>query len=185
MTAMGNRVRLWALEQDTNNVGNECGCQRGWVHPDTCHEASFSGVQSPRAEPPLVGAAPSDHLPLVLQVLGMCGSQRATPRGAMGVAKCPRQPLEKVARGAHCPQLIGRGHYRDDSQAQLVNWGGGTAWALLWVRMLPCAGCGALEEPRYPLGFFPMPPSSTLHPGSAWGLHSRLPQQVAWLGLWL
>ena len=49
--------------------------------------------------------APSDDLPLVLQVLGVGGGGVAA-LGAVRVAERPCQPLEEVAGWAHCPQLV-------------------------------------------------------------------------------
>lgn len=49
--------------------------------------------------------APSDDLPLVLQVLRVWGGGVAA-LGPVRVAERPRQPLEEVAGWAHCPQLI-------------------------------------------------------------------------------
>lgn len=49
--------------------------------------------------------APSDDLPLVLQVVGVRGGGVAA-LGSVRVAESPCQPLEEVAGGAHCPQLI-------------------------------------------------------------------------------
>lgn len=49
--------------------------------------------------------APSDDLPLVLQVLGVGGGGVAA-LGPVRVAERPRQPLEEVAGRAHCPQLV-------------------------------------------------------------------------------
>ena len=53
----------------------------------------------------LLEQVPSDDLPLVLQVLRVHGSSLAA-LGTVRVAESPCQPLEKVAGGAHCPQLI-------------------------------------------------------------------------------
>lgn len=68
---------------------------------DCVHHTSLSFLLPER----LALRAPSDDLPLVLQVLRVGGGGVAA-LGTVRVAESPCQPLEEVARGAHCPQLV-------------------------------------------------------------------------------
>lgn len=98
------------LERDGNKHGeSKCGA----FNVPTCPDAWMRRVRergSDRwrtAHPAALSAAraPSDDLPLVLQVLRVRGGGRAA-LGTVCVAEGPCEPLEEVAGRAHCPQLI-------------------------------------------------------------------------------
>lgn len=111
-------LRLWN-ETEANAEESKCGAAdlAGCVRTEA-GEASPRGRESEtdcvRHTRPAssVPAAPSDDLPLVLQVLGVRAGGVAA-LGTVGRAESPCQPLEEVAGGAHCPQLIRRGHCRE------------------------------------------------------------------------
>lgn len=127
--ATGLRPWFWN-ETETNTVKASGGVRRA---PMSGGRRGCGGSKT-RLSPwctavrPPVRHAPSDDLPLVLQVLGVRGGGRAA-LGALRAAEGPREPLEEVARRAHCPQLVGLGHCRDKSTTPLTP--------------VAAAGCGA------------------------------------------
>lgn len=96
---------------DESKCGRSKSARRVWTGADEVWPRardSKTTVSTPVSASSLLSAwpeAPSDDLPLVLQVLGVGGGGMAA-RGTRRVAESPRQPLQEVAGGAHGPQLI-------------------------------------------------------------------------------